>query len=96
MLDRVADDQRDEKLHAGADQDRDNRDNSLGPVRLDECPDPPDNVLVKSPSEHLVFDPMRANDSPRRTRTVADTVAFAFMVGDLGHQFAPSSSRGRV
>lgn len=65
VVDRVADDQRDEKLRAGEDQHRGNGDDHLCPVGPDEGPDAPDDVLVESPAEHLLFDAVRSDHRAR-------------------------------
>ncbi|CDX17936.1 hypothetical protein MPL3356_250038 [Mesorhizobium plurifarium] len=90
MVDSKADDQRDEKLRAGEDQHRANRDYQVGAVGSHEPPNASDNILVKRLPEHLLFDAMRTDDRMGRTPVFVGIVALRLDFATLEHQLIPS------
>ncbi|CDX53159.1 hypothetical protein MPL3365_170287 [Mesorhizobium plurifarium] len=90
LVDSKADDQRDEKLRAGEDQHRGNRDYQVGAVGPHERPNASDNILVKRLPEHLLFDAMGTDGRMGRTPVVAGIVGLRLDFATLEHQLTPS------
>lgn len=69
------------------------RDGKFQAVGPHEGPDPADDLAVKDPAEHFLFDAVRSDHSARRAAAIiAPLVGFGFVF--FGHQALPPPASG--